>query len=81
MADAWPESQNSLLGRKIRRWRKDRRLSVADLSSRVGIQRAELTRIEKGEHRIHLDLLFEILTALDAGASPKGWRQDDPTLS
>jgi transcriptional regulator with XRE-family HTH domain len=54
-----------LLGRRIRRLRKDRRLSLDDLATAVGIQTADLMRLEKGEYRASLDVLFRVLGALE----------------
>ena len=56
-----------LIGRRIRRLRKDRRLSLEDLSAAAGIHEADLMRLEKGEYRASLDVLFRILGALEVG--------------
>ncbi len=53
-----------LVGRRIRRLRKDRRLSLAELADATGIQQGDLARLEKGEYRASLDVLFRILGAL-----------------
>jgi transcriptional regulator with XRE-family HTH domain len=57
--------QVQLVGRKIRRLRKDRRLTQTELSSRIGIQQSDLSRMEKGEYRVSLDTLFKILAEFD----------------
>ena len=54
-----------LVGRRIRRLRKDRHLALADLAAAAGIQAADLGRLEKGEYRASLDVLFRILGALE----------------
>ena len=54
-----------LVGRRIRRLRKDRRLSLDELAMAIGIQTADLMRLEKGEYRASLDVLFRILGALE----------------
>ena len=54
-----------LVGRRIRRLRKDRRMTLAELATAAGIQQADLMRLEKGEYRASLDLLFRILGALE----------------
>ena len=54
-----------LVGQRIRRLRKDRRLTLEDLAATAGIQPADLTRLEKGEYRASLDVLFRILGALE----------------
>jgi transcriptional regulator with XRE-family HTH domain len=53
-----------LLGRRVRRLRKDRRMSLPELATAVGIQAADLARLEKGEYRASLDVLFRILGVL-----------------
>jgi transcriptional regulator with XRE-family HTH domain len=59
-----------LVGHRIRRLRKARRLAVGDLAAAAGIQPADLARLEKGEFRVSLDVLFRILGALEvAGES------------
>src|SRR6185503_12697597 len=46
--------QVQLVGRKIRRLRKERHLTQTELSSRIGIQQSDLSRMEKGEYRVRL---------------------------
>ncbi len=53
--------QVQLVGRKIRQLRKAHRLTQTELSSRIGIQQSDLSRMEKGEYRVSLDNLFKIL--------------------
>jgi transcriptional regulator with XRE-family HTH domain len=57
--------QVMLVGRKIRRLRKERRLTQTELSGRIGIQQSDLSRMEKGEYRVSLDTLFKILAEFD----------------
>jgi transcriptional regulator with XRE-family HTH domain len=59
--------QVQLVGRKIRRLRKERRLTQTQLSARIGIQQSDLSRMEKGEYRVSLDTLFKILAEFDIG--------------
>jgi transcriptional regulator with XRE-family HTH domain len=54
-----------LVGHRIRRLRKGRRLTVADLAQAAGVQPADLARLEKGEYRASLDVLFRILGVLE----------------
>jgi transcriptional regulator with XRE-family HTH domain len=56
-----PTVQVQLVGRKLRRLRKERRLSQVELSARVGIQQSDLSRMERGEYRVSLDKLFKLL--------------------
>jgi len=60
---ATPQSvpQVQLVGRKIRQLRKGHRLTQVELSTRLGIQQSDLSRMEKGEYRVSLDTLFKIL--------------------
>jgi len=53
--------QIHLVGRKIRELRKEHKLTQVELSSRLGIQQSDLSRMEKGEYRVSLDTLFRIL--------------------
>ena len=53
--------QVQLVGRKIRQLRKTHNLTQTELSSRIGIQQSDLSRMEKGEYRVSLDNLFKIL--------------------
>jgi transcriptional regulator with XRE-family HTH domain len=68
--------QVQLVGREIRRLRKERRLTQTELSSRIGIQQSDLSRMEKGEYRISLDTLFKLLAEFDV---PIGEFFDDVT--
>lgn len=53
--------QVQLVGPKIRKLRKERKMTQTDLASRIGIQQSDLSRMEKGEYRVSLDTLFKIL--------------------
>lgn len=57
--------QVQLVGRKIRQLRKQRKLTQTELSSRIGIQQSDLSRMEKGEYRVRLDTLFRILAEFE----------------
>ncbi|HVS02275.1 MAG TPA: helix-turn-helix transcriptional regulator [Thermoanaerobaculia bacterium] len=59
--------QVELVGRKIRKLRKERRLTQTELSTRIGIQQSDLSRMEKGEYRVSLDTLFRILAEFNLG--------------
>lgn len=63
-----PDSgQIELFGRTLRRLRKERGLQPAELAARVGIQTADLVRMEKGGFRIALDTLASIARELGVG--------------
>lgn len=53
--------QVRLVGRKIRQLRKANKLTQTELSTRIGVQQSDLSRMEKGEYRVSLDNLFKIL--------------------
>ncbi len=57
--------QSLLVGSRIRALRKDRALTQADLASRVGIQQSDLCRMENGEYRVSLEVLFKILSIFE----------------
>jgi transcriptional regulator with XRE-family HTH domain len=49
------------IGGRIRELRKSYNLKQAELAGRIGILQSDLSRIEKGEYRVSLDVLFKIL--------------------
>jgi len=49
----------ALLGQLIRTGRLERKMSVAELASRVGISRDMMQRIEQGDPRCTIGLVFE----------------------
>jgi len=67
MATVQKIRQTLPVGKKIRRLRKEHRLTQTELSSRVGILQSDLSRMEKGEYRVSLDTLFKILGQFDMG--------------
>jgi transcriptional regulator with XRE-family HTH domain len=52
------------VGARLRRLRRERKLSQSDLARQIGIQQSDLSRMEKGEYRVSLDNLFKLLGAL-----------------
>lgn len=52
----------TLLGKLIRLARKERRLSAAELAERTGISRGTLQRIEKGDPKVEIGIMFEAAT-------------------
>lgn len=57
-----------LLGRKLRRLRKERKLSTAEVAERAGVDPQDLARIERGEARVGLETLFRLLAAFEVEA-------------
>jgi transcriptional regulator with XRE-family HTH domain len=53
------------IGNRLRRLRKERGLTQAELARQIGIQQSDLSRMEKGEYRVSLDNLFKILGVFD----------------
>jgi transcriptional regulator with XRE-family HTH domain len=53
--------QIALVGKRIRTLRKERELTQAELSARIGIQQSDLCRMESGEYKVSLETLFKIL--------------------
>lgn len=53
------------IGSRLRRLRKERQLTQAELARQIGIQQSDLSRMEKGEYRVSLDNLFKILGVFD----------------
>lgn len=49
----------ALMGGQIRLGRKQRRMSEADLSERIGIARSTVQLIEKGHPKVEIGLVFE----------------------
>ena len=60
---AVPETTS--IGARLRRLRKQRRLTQSELARQIGIQQSDLSRMEKGEYRVSLDNLFRILAVFD----------------
>lgn len=57
--------QVATIGSRLRRLRKERSLTQAELARQIGIQQSDLSRMEKGEYRVSLDNLFKILSVFD----------------
>lgn len=53
------------VGRLIREHRTRRHLTQIELARQVGISQSDLSRMEKGEYRVPLDVLFRILQAFE----------------
>ncbi len=51
-----------LLGRLIRLGRKERKMTAQDLAHRAGIARATLRKIENGDLKCEIGLVFEVAT-------------------
>ena len=49
------------VGDRIRQLRLARELTQTELARQIGIQQSDLSRMEKGEYRVSLDILFRLL--------------------
>jgi transcriptional regulator with XRE-family HTH domain len=67
--DIGPAPDVATIGGRLRRLRKERDLTQAELARQIGIQQSDLSRMEKGEYRISLDNLFKILAVFDLQVS------------
>jgi transcriptional regulator with XRE-family HTH domain len=65
MNQSTSKSQVASIGSRLRRLRKERNLTQAELARQIGIQQSDLSRMEKGEYRVSLDNLFKILSVFD----------------
>ncbi len=53
------------VGQRIRQHRQERNLTQTELARHIGIQQSDLSRIEKGEYRVSLDVLFRLLQVFE----------------
>lgn len=53
--------KRNFVGEKVRRLRKERGMTQAELATRIGIIQSDLCRMEKGEYKVGLETLFRIL--------------------
>jgi len=49
----------ALLGKMIRHGRKQRKMTEMELAERLGIARSTLQRVEKGDPRVEIGIMFE----------------------
>jgi transcriptional regulator with XRE-family HTH domain len=71
--------QVAAVGSRLRKLRKDRGITQADLARQIGIQQSDLSRMEKGEYRVALDKLFKILAVFDLDLA--SFFGDQPAMS
>jgi transcriptional regulator with XRE-family HTH domain len=60
-----PALPNAAVGVRIRQHRLQRHLTQMELARQIGIQQSDLSRMEKGEYRVSLDVLFRILQSFE----------------
>ncbi|MEM7247355.1 MAG: helix-turn-helix transcriptional regulator [Acidobacteriota bacterium] len=56
-----PRQKKDFVGQKVRNLRKERGMTQSELASRIGIIQSDLCRMEKGEYKVSLEVLFRIL--------------------
>ncbi|WP_191601295.1 helix-turn-helix domain-containing protein [Marinomonas algicola] len=61
---------DAAIGRRIQLRRKELQMSAASLSEKVGLSQQQLSRYERGVHKINASQLFQIAVFLD---SPISW--------
>jgi len=52
----------ALMGKMIRLYRTERKFTMQDLADRAGISRVTLQKIEKGDMKCEIGLVFEVAT-------------------
>lgn len=57
--------KTGFVGGKIRRIRKERGLTQSELAQRIKVIQSDLCRMEKGEYKVSLDVLFRILAVFE----------------
>jgi transcriptional regulator with XRE-family HTH domain len=53
------------VGQLLRRHRQERSFTQTELARQIGIQQSDLSRMEKGEYRVSLDVLFRLLQVFE----------------
>jgi len=56
---------SATVGQLLRHHRMQRQLTQVELARQIGIQQSDLSRMEKGEYRLSLDVLFRILLVFE----------------
>ncbi len=60
------ELQMDLIGRAIKQTRQDRHLTQEELGKLIGVQKAQISRIENNASNVTMDTLIRVFTALKA---------------
>jgi DNA-binding XRE family transcriptional regulator len=60
------EFQMELVGQAIRQARKDRKLTQEELGKLIGVQKAQISRLENNANNATMDTLLRVFTALKA---------------
>jgi DNA-binding XRE family transcriptional regulator len=60
------ELQMDLIGKAIRQTRQDRNLTQEELGKLIGVQKAQISRLENNPNNVTMDTLLRVFTALKA---------------
>ncbi|MBE0660973.1 MAG: helix-turn-helix transcriptional regulator [Bacteroidales bacterium] len=60
------ELQLDLIGKAIRQVRRERNLTQEELGKLIGVQKAQISRLENNASNVTLDTLLRVFTALKA---------------
>lgn len=60
------ELQMDLVGKAIRQSRKERNLTQEELGKLIGVQKAQISRLENNAGNVTMDTLLRVFTALKA---------------
>lgn len=60
------ELQMDLIGKAIKQTRQERNLTQEDLGKLIGVQKAQISRLENNAGNVTLDTLVRVFTALKA---------------
>lgn len=60
------ELQMDLIGKAIRQTRKERNMTQEELGKLIGVQKAQISRLENNAGNVTLDTLLRVFTALKA---------------
>ena len=60
------ELQMDLIGKAIKQTRQERNLTQEELGKLIGVQKAQISRLEKNTSNVTIDTLLKVFTALKA---------------
>jgi HTH-type transcriptional regulator / antitoxin HipB len=60
------ELQMDLIGKAIKQTRKERNMTQDDLGKLIGVQKAQISRLENNPNNVTMDTLLRVFTALKA---------------
>ncbi|MCE7069105.1 helix-turn-helix domain-containing protein [Dyadobacter sp. CY327] len=60
------ELQLDLIGKAIKETRKERKLTQEELGKLIGVQKAQISRLESNASNVTMDTLLRVFTALKA---------------